>query len=163
MQKIIISAAITPNEAITSEELVAMLRKLGATTVFFESSVETVPTDEVPDVRGAHETVWLFASSDDSEPFIVVSEAGERDGEELSDEDLDRIIEAGVCVELHASYPRAERNGTPFYATEDLFAEGLVGSYGFKVPDEGALEVYAEDTGDDSAECFWLKIVLPKS
>ena len=155
MKKIMISAIVTPSDnSVTLKSIQDALRHHGSAYFTFGSEIELANSE------GMSGEVWLYVSSDDSEPYVKVSGPGEIEGTAVSDDDADRFRKEGVCTEFHAQYPRADKYGTPPYATDDDFAAGVVGDHLFKVAAEG-LSVFAEDRGDDGGEGIWLKIALP--
>ena len=156
MKKIMISVTVTPNDdSIALKNLKDAIRHLGSAHFSFTAEVE------LSDSEGLTREVWVYVSSDDSEPYIQVVNPGQTEGKTLSEEEVDQLRANGVCTEFRAEYPRAERYGAPSYATHDDFAAGLVGEHLFKANAEGLI-VHAEDRGDDGCEQLWLKIVLPE-
>ncbi len=156
MKKIIMSAIVAPNDQdVTLENLKDALRHLGTACFAFGAEVE------LADIKGLTKEVWLYVSSDDSEPHIQVAGRGEMVGIALSVDEVDQLKENGVCTEFHAEYPRADRYGAPAYASGDDFAAGVVGNHGFSVSADG-LTVHAKDRRDDGAEEIWLKILSPE-
>jgi hypothetical protein len=156
MKKIMICAIVTPNDdSVTLENLKDSLRHLGSAYFTFAAEVE------LSGIEGMTKEVWLYVSSDDSEPYIQVVEANGTEGKALSGEEVDQLRANGVCTEFRAEYPRADQYGAPSYANDDDFAAGVVGNHLFKVSADG-LTVRAEDRGDDGCEQIWLKIVLPE-
>jgi hypothetical protein len=158
MKKIIICATISPSDsAITVEAVKKTLGFLGNTHFFQASEVNFKAAPKSHAARA----VWLYAPYDDSEPFRTVSGPGEHDGPSVKKKELTAIREHGVCVEMRATHPRADKYGAPLYAADDVLAAGLVADHGFAV-DEGEFEVYVEDRGDDGGEELWFKLVLPR-
>lgn len=155
MKKIMLSAIIQPSDdSVTLEKIKETLSGLGVAHFTFDAEVE------LADARDLTKSVWVYVQADDSEPLLKVAECGETDGDELGQDELTELFQAGVCTEFRAEYPRADKYGAPSYANEDDFAAGLVGYHGFKVATKG-FEVHAEDRGDDGSEEIWLKIALP--
>lgn len=156
MRKIIISAVVTPNDdSVTLESLQDGLRHLGSAYFTFTGEVE------LADSAGLTKQVWLYVSSDDSEPYVQVSGPGETEGKSLYDDEVERLRANGVCIEFRAEYPRANKYGAPSYAGDEDFAAGVVGNHLFKVDAEG-LSVQTQDRGDDGCEQFWLMLLLPE-
>lgn len=157
MKKIIISAVIIPtDDAVTVANLMETLRRLGSAYFTTAAQVEMVDVNEMELTK----SVWIYIPSDDEESFEIVSGPGETDGDVVSAEDLETMRETGVCLEFNAEYPDSGKYGAPDFATEDVFAEGLIGEYGFRIPSEG-LVVTTNDRGDDGSQQIWLKIAIP--
>jgi hypothetical protein len=158
MKKIIISASITPSDdSVTVEGLKDMLRKLGSACFPYCAEVELADMVEVK----LPKAVWIYASNDDAAHYQMVSGPNDLAGEAISDEDIEQMRSEGICTEFVSVHPRTDRYGAPAYSTDPIFAEGVVGFHGFRVPNEDALEVSTTDRGDDGGEEIWLKIVLP--
>lgn len=156
MKKIIISASITPaDDAVTLEDLQQALRHLGSTHFIYTAEVELASAENCT------QAVWLYVSADDSEPYLIVSELGDTEGQPVDGVEADRIRQDGVCTELYAQFPRADKYGAPAYSNDDEFAAGVVGSHGFRL-DPNDFTVRAEDRGDDGCEEIWLKLMLPE-
>lgn len=156
MKKLIFSATVTPNDdEVTLDHLKDALQHLGSACFSYEAEVE------LASAKGLTRAVWIYASCDDSEPYVQVSGPDETEGKTLSGDEADQLRATGVCTEFRAEYPRARKYGAPAYATGDDFAAGVVGIQGFKVNEEG-LTVDAEDRLDDGGEQIWLKIALPE-
>jgi hypothetical protein len=110
------------------------------------------------ELRGA--VTWLYLSGDDDEPAFIVSRSGQRIRDNpISGEAYITLRESGVCTEFYAQYPNADKYGIPEYAANDLFAEGEVSKYGFRVPKNGMSIISTIDRGDDGSAELWLKIV----
>lgn len=158
MKKILISAIIRPHDAtVTLHNLDACLARLGLTERIYGAEIELADAER-PELT---ETTWVYVTSDVTEPYSRVRAPGDMEGEELAVEEVDRLQKQGLCVEFRAQYPRADRYGAPPYATNDVFAEGIVADHGFRVAEQG-MEVHADDRGDDGGEEIWLKILSPK-
>lgn len=114
---------------------------------------------ESADPGGLDRSVWLYASADEMEPFVVVSDVGETDGTPITDEALEQLQAQAVCVEFHSHFPRSSRYGVPLHAAGDEYASATIGSYGFKVSPQ--LVTFAKDTRDDSPESCWLRLLAP--
>ena len=155
MKKILISAIVKPHDdSVTIENLQEVLRKLGSTYFTFSAEVE------LADATGLSKEAWIYISADDGEPYVLVPKRGETEGEELSNEEADRLRAHGVVTEFYAEYPRADKYGSPMFSNDDDYAAGVIGSHLFKVEQEN-LVVYSEDRGDDGCEQIWIKIALP--
>lgn len=158
MKKIVISAVIRPtDDAVTLNNLKKSLCQFGQTEFVHDVEI-LLGNAERPELT---EVMWLYATADESEPYFLVKAPGNMKGEELATDEVGWLIKHGVCVEFRAQYPRADYYGAPSYATNDVFAEGIVAHHGFRVAQQG-LDVYAEDRGDDGGEEIWLKILAPK-
>lgn len=157
MRKIAFSGFILSDaENLTAAEVLKLLQGYGTVQTIFQSEVEVVNTAamDLPN------TAWIYISSDDSEGYRLVDGPKDSDGRELTEAEVIQLQKTAVCAEFHAEYPRADRYGAPSYATDETFAEGIVGEHGFRVPLEG-FEVHANDCGDDTCEKLWLKLALP--
>ena len=158
MKKIVISFSMTPNDDdVTLDSLKDLLCKVGSTHFLATSEVEVV---DISDIE-VGKKVWVYVPNDDELPYVKVAKSGDTTGEELGDLELAALQKDGVCVSFNAEYPRADRYGAPSYATDDSFAEGIVGEHGFAVPSENGLNVWTNDRGDDGGQEIWLEIMLP--
>lgn len=109
------------------------------------------------------EVTWLYASCDEDEGFVVVSNQGGREGEEISKEALADLRLRGVCTAVYGEYPDASKYGSPMYTVDDRYGMLEAANFGFAVWDSNLFASYGEDTQDDSAGALWLKIETPKS
>ncbi len=142
------------NENLTMDDIQNALAQLGDFTITHDSQIDTA------DSSGLNNHVWLFIGPDDEEPILKVKDAGEVEGEELSSEEHDRLIEEGVCVGVVVHHPRADRHGFPQVASQNPDDEAAFpADYGFSV-DLNVLDVIAFDTGDDAVQTAWLKIAV---
>lgn len=157
MRKIAFSGFITTaDNNLTAADVLKSLQGLGTVQALFQSEVEMVDTSAMV----LPNTAWIYISNDDSEGYRLVKGPKDSDGRELTGDEVLHLQETAVCVEFHAEHPRADRYGAPSYATDDTFAEGIVGEHGFRIPHLG-IEVHANDCGDDTGEKIWLKLALP--
>jgi hypothetical protein len=155
MKKIIITATVQVDSVLTPEDLLAALSRMGKAELGYSAEVGVLPPP------ANHESLWVYVSSDDSEPYVKVSGPDETEGETIDRAELESLQQRGVCVAFYGQHPRSDKYGAPYYASDDVFAEGIVGEHGFNVSSNG-LEVHAEDRGDDGAEQIWLNIHIPK-
>lgn len=88
------------------------------------------------------------------------------DGELLDGSGLVRLQDdaagfIGFVTSITYRYPRAEKYGVPSCATDDGAREFIVKGLGFACSKD--LEIFAEDTGDDSVESFVIECTVPRS
>lgn len=154
MKKIIFSATLKPTDhKISIHQLENMLRKFGEVNITSEAEVDVINTGD----KVFKQFTWIYASSDESEPYLKVPDSGDSEGVEISLDELNILQTKGVCVEFVAHHPRTDRYGSPHYCVDDEFAQGIVGSHGFSVTSNN-FSVFTHDRGDDGGEEIWLKI-----
>lgn len=107
--------------------------------------------------------VVIRITCDDSEPYYLEGDMGAHSNTEttIEDDELNRLMETGICVDMFATVPRFDRYGSPGFTSRPEMAHLYVSEHGFKC--SSWLEASARDTGDDSAEMVWLKIAIPKA
>lgn len=114
---------------------------------------------EIAEPDGLERSVWLYASSDEMEPFMVVSGAGETEGTPITDLALEQLQAQAVCVEFHAHFPRSNPYGVPLHAAGEEYPLAKIGTFGFKAARQlAAYEAHARDT---STESCWLRLLAP--
>lgn len=158
MQKLMINATVMADDNLDLglvHRLLAVLGDAGSVSV---TAVHYRPREE----RNA--TVWVFRDSDEGEPYVLVDEAYDFEGDPLSQEQVSMLMQEGVCTGMRAFYPRADRYGTPRWATDlqSGTAEMVPSMEGFFIAQD-EFEAQAVDTGDDSSESFWFQIALPET
>lgn len=122
--------------------------------------IESCDEIEYKSAAGLTDAVWVYVTPDVSEPYLRVSGAYEREGDELSDFQMQRLRSLGVCTKVYGLYPRSDRYGTPSFVNDDDQAALIAMEHLFPVAD-GGFEVEGTDSGDDSCEAFWLCIAMP--
>lgn len=153
MKKILMTFELSPtDESTTTADVEKLLDGLGSVSISQQAEIE------IASAEGFGVEQILYISGDESEPYQLVDEIGEREGEELSEEDISDLQSDGICVAFHAEYPRADQYGTPPYVFNDTHAEAEVAEHLFRVAEEG-LSVSSEDRGDDSPAELWLTIL----
>jgi hypothetical protein len=156
MKQLIINAIVNVADSeITEDDVKKALQQFGNVQFTYSSAVEMV--ENISPIAADY---WIYISPDDSEPYSMVLSQGETDGTEVTDDFLEYLRTEGVCVEFYALYPRADRYGSPLYATNDIYAKGEIDTHGFKVLNDGFI-ANSIDNGDDSSEQIWLKIAVP--
>lgn len=158
MQKLMINATVMADDNLDLglvHRLLAVLGDAGSVSV---TAVHYRPREE----RNA--TVWVFRDSDEGEPYVLVDDAYDHEGDALTEEQVTMLMQEGVCIGMRGFYPRADRYGTPQWATDPQYgtAEMVPSMEGFFIVQEG-FEAQAMDTGDDSSESFWFEIALPET
>jgi hypothetical protein len=154
MKKIIVVLCVKPsNETATEEALVETLRQFGPCDRLYGAEVE------VKDASTLKESIWLYASGQEDEPYLLVDQPWKSEGRELSGREVNLIREVGVCTAFYAEYPRADRYGSPIYTADDVFAEGEASNYGFPVAALG-VEVWTRDRGDDGVADRWFRLAV---
>lgn len=106
------------------------------------------------------ETLYVNYLDDDAYPLLLCSE-DEQTIRELSGKEADILQEKGVVVHIKHAHPRASRNGHPVCAINipEVWA-ATCGNLGF-IPSP-RLELFCEDSEDDSPGNFLLKILVPE-
>lgn len=157
MQKIIINATVTVRDDLDLGLLQRIISAVGET-----SSVSFVSVQYQP-IGDRTRFVWVQATTDDSEPYVLVKEPYSFEGIELPDEAVTTLMQEGVCTGLRANYPRADRYGVPNWAANpgEGSAEMAASMQGFFIAEEG-FDAVCTDTRDDSAESFWYHVALPE-
>lgn len=156
-KKICVSALVTVPANVTTEELMNALRSLGVVEFSTVSSfIEApAPAEDYP----AH--VWLYVSSDASEPYQRVRDAGDSQGVDIDDDTMAYLMHHGICTSFYAETPCIDKYGAPHFVADDYAAGAIAHDHGFKVCP--GLSVSHTDRGDDGSEDYWLRIALPAS
>lgn len=156
MKKILMAFELAPTDnATTAAEVEQLLGKLGEVGILLQAEME------VASAEGLEAEYVIYISGDESVPYLLVDGVGEREGDELEEEELEDLQTAGVCVAFHAEYPRADQYDTPTYAVDGAYAQAEVAEHQFRVAAEG-LSVTSEDRGDDSPAEIWLTVLMPE-
>jgi hypothetical protein len=158
MQKLMINATVMADDNLDIGLVSRLMAVLGQTKTVSVVAIHYRPRED----RNA--TVWVYRSSDDDEPYVLVDEAFDLNGDELTEEQLKLLMQEGVCIGMRGFYPRSDRYGTPQWATDPQHgsAEMVPSWEGFNIAQEG-FEAHARCTGDDSCESFWFQIALPET
>lgn len=160
MKQIQLGCIIIPNDdSVTLESIKEALSKLGSARFLACSEVDIADPDEVEDLTSE---VVIYVPADDEDPYYLVPSAGEREGTEISVNDINHYRNVGICTAIHVEYPRASRHGVPMLATDVSFAMGEAAEHLFRTPPEEHFTVTAEDRGDDGGQELWLLISLPE-
>lgn len=155
MRKIVLHAEIvTGAEApVTLEHVRKHLASLGSVSFSLLESVD-LASGKDPSLT---KTYWVYVSSDETQPYLLVSAAGEVEGDVMPDALVKELQQEGVCTEFHAAYANGSKYGTPPYACDSGAAEAAASEH-FIVASEG-LAVHCRDRGDDGGEDIWLKVM----
>lgn len=155
MKKIVLHAEIATDAAaaVTVEKVREHMAALGVVSF---SLLEAVDLASAKD-PALTKTYWVYVSSDEMQPYLLVSEPGEVEGDVMPDALLKELQAEGVCTEFHAAYANGAKYGTPAYACDSAAAEATASEH-FVVASEG-LEVHCRDRGDDGGEDIWLKVM----
>jgi len=158
MQKLMINASVMASDSIDRDLVNRLMAVLGEIQYVSVAAIHYRPRQD----RNA--TVWVYRSADDSEPYVLVDKAFDFEGIELTEEQLTELVQEGVCIGMRGFHPRADRYGTPQWATDPQYgtAEMVPSWDGFFIAQEG-FEAQVRDTGDDSCESFWFQIALPET
>lgn len=155
MQKLMISATVMADDNLDISLVQRLMAVLGEVE---SSSVMCVHYRPIED-RDCR--VWVLASTDESEPYLLVAGPCATSGVELDETLTSLLMETGVCTSMTAFYPRADRYGAPSWAScpDGSSAAGIPSMEGFFIASEGFSAV-CRDSGDDSAESFWFEIAV---
>ena len=161
MKMIMLAVTITPHSAATVSDVLAALKSFGDVNVAFEGEVDEVPqpVDYYPHAIDSDNAMWLRVPLDSGDSWLQVDKPsrGWEKIKELSTHDMEDLTLGSVCVAFNARYPRADKYGTPLYASARMFALGFIGEEGFSVTEN--VYIQTEDSGDDSPEEMFFKIV----
>lgn len=156
-KKICVNALVTVPATVSTEDLMSALRNLGVVEYSTVASfIEApAPAQDYP----AH--AWLYVSSDESEPYQRVRDAGDSQGVDIDDDTMAYLRQHGICNSFYAETPCMEKYGAPHFVADDYAAGAIVFDHGFKVIP--SIAVSYTDRGDDGSESIWLRIALPAS
>lgn len=160
MKMIMLAVTITSGSA-TAGKVLAALKSFGDVNVAFEGEVDVVPkpVDYYPHAIDSDNAMWLRAPQDEDDSWLQVDKPsrGWAKIKELSTHDMEDLTLGSVCVAFKACYPRADKYGTPLYASDRMFALGVIGEEGFSVTEN--VYIQTEDSDDESSEEMFFKIV----
>lgn len=158
MQKLFINATVMADDNLDTGLVQRLLTVLGDARSVAVTAVRYRPRED----RNA--TVWVFRDSDDGEPYVLVNEPFDFEGEALTEDQVQVLMQEGVCIGMRAYHPRTDRYGTPDWATDPQHgtAEMMPSQDGFYIAHEG-FEAAVQDTHDDSSASFWYQIALPEN
>lgn len=153
-KKIFINALISVPANITPEDLMNALRNLGVVESSYSDEYREAdaPADQYP------EHAWLYVSSDEAAPYLLVRDAGDESGVDLSDEALAGLRENGICTSFYAETPSMDKYGSPGFVNDAYEAGGIMHEHGFTVGTGFGVDY--TDRGDDGPANYWLRIAL---